>query len=107
KTLTRKLRISVPQVVPRHKTALRTDRGPRKVLQVSVPRDGGRPPLVAYWGGISTARRMNAVLDDQPHRVWNDVRAELEQRLLGDTCELCESREGVQVHHIRALKDLR
>ena len=49
----------------------------------------------------------NAVLDDQPHRVWNDARAELEQRLLGGTCELCESREGVQVHHTRALKDLR
>jgi len=29
------------------------------------------------------------------------------QRLLADTCELCGSQEKVEVHHIRALKDLK
>ena len=29
------------------------------------------------------------------------------ERLLADACELCGSREEIQVHHIRALKDLR
>jgi hypothetical protein len=28
------------------------------------------------------------------------------QRLLADTCELCGSTEQVEVHHVRALKDL-
>ena len=32
-------------------------------------------------------------------------RAELE-RLLADTCELCGSHDDVEVHHLRALKDL-
>ena len=31
---------------------------------------------------------------------------ELEKRLLADTCEQCGSKEQVEVHHIRAMKDL-
>ena len=34
-------------------------------------------------------------------------RTELVQRLLADTCELCGSTVKVQVHHVRAMKDLR
>jgi len=34
-------------------------------------------------------------------------RSELVQRLLGKTCELCGSTQSIQVHHIRALNDLR
>jgi hypothetical protein len=49
---------------------------------------------------------MDAVFDDQPPRVWN-VGPELLQRFLADACELCGSRHAVEVHHIRALKDLR
>jgi hypothetical protein len=33
-------------------------------------------------------------------------RSELEKRLLAETCELCGSHEQIEVHHIRALKDL-
>jgi hypothetical protein len=49
---------------------------------------------------------MTAALDDQPPPVYA-ARSELVQRLLADTCELCGSHDGVQVHHVRALKDLR
>ncbi len=62
-------------------------------------------PLIARWGGISLARRNKAILDDSIAPVWAG-RSELEKRLLADTCELCGSREHVEVHHIRALKDL-
>jgi hypothetical protein len=48
---------------------------------------------------------MDLVLNDQPKPVWN-VRTELLERLLADTRELCGSQEDVEVHHIRALKDL-
>ena len=34
-------------------------------------------------------------------------RTELERRLLANTCELCGSQENIEVHHVRALKDLR
>jgi hypothetical protein len=106
KTLARKLELSVQRVFNRFQVTIQTDRGPRKVLQVKVERDGGRPYLVARWGGISLVRRKDAVLSDQPRRIWN-TRSELLERFLADTCELCGSKEDVEVHHIRALKDLR
>src|SRR5262249_35059942 len=37
--------------------------------------------------------------------VWNG-RTDLEQRLLANTCELCDSHQRVEVHHIRALRNL-
>lgn len=104
-TLARKLRLSISQVYHRYETTIQTPDGPRKVLQVTVERGTGKKPLVAHWGGISLARRMKAVLNDLPTFAWSQ-RSELEKRLLADTCELCGSQEHVEVHHIRALKDL-
>jgi hypothetical protein len=97
KTLAHKLRISVTQVYRRYQTTIHTERGPYKVLKVVVER-GEKRPLVAQWGGISLAWDKDAVLDEMPYRVWNDSGVELLQRLLADQCELCGSRERVQVH---------
>ncbi len=106
KTLAYKLRTSLPRAIRRFRTIAQTDQGPRKVLQVVVEREG-RKPLVAQWGGISLKWRKDAVLNDNPARVWN-VGTELLQRLLADACEMpgCGSRGSVQVHHVRALKSL-
>jgi len=107
KTLARKYRIRVPQVYRRYRAVLATEHGPRRGLQVTVHRDGGRSPLVAQWGGISLARDTTPrPLNDDPPRIWSNRRSELVQRLLADTCELCGSGNQVEVHHIRALKDL-
>ncbi len=107
KTLAHKYRIRVAQVYRRYRAVLTTEHGPRRGLQVTVPRDGGRPPLVAQWGGISLARDITPrPLYDDPVRIWSSRRSEVVQRLLADTCELCGSTEQVEVHHIRALKDL-
>jgi group II intron reverse transcriptase/maturase len=107
KTLARKYRITVPQVYRRFRAVLDTEHGPRRGLQVTVDRGGGRTPLVARWGGISLARDLTpTVLRDDPPKIWSGRRSELVQRLLADTCELCGSRKQVEVHHIRALKDL-
>ena len=107
KTLARKFRIRVPQVYRRYRAVLHTDRGPRVGLQVVIERDRGRKPLVAHWGGISLARKtMIGNLDDNPKQVWNSARSEILTRLLADTCEMCGSHDGVEVHHIRHLKDL-
>jgi hypothetical protein len=105
KTLAHKLRISVPQVYKRYGTMLETPEGPRKGLQVVVERGGNKRPLVAYWGGISLARQPKVILNDQLPFPWSQ-RSELEKRLLAETCELCGSHEQIEVHHIRALKDL-
>jgi hypothetical protein len=107
KTLARKHRITVAQVYRRYHAVLATEHGPRRGLQITVVRDGGRAPLVAQWGGISLARDTTpTALNDDPPRIWSNRRSELVQRLLADTCELCGSGNQVEVHHIRALKDL-
>ena len=106
KTLADKFRVSVPQVYRRYKTQVETPYGPRCALQVIVDRrQAGKPPLVATWGGIPLCWKKRAVLNDTPQRIWN-TRTEIEARLLADTCELCGSHEGCQVHHIKALKNL-
>jgi group II intron reverse transcriptase/maturase len=107
RTLAAKLRISVPEVYRRYRVEiLGEDRQRRAGLEVQVPREG-KPPLVAQWGGISLAWSIDATLDDQnvPFRFANTT--EIVQRLLADTCELCGSRDRIQVHHIRALKSLK
>ena len=105
KTLASKLKISVPRVFKRYKITIATDKGSRKVLRAEEARPG-REPLVAYWGDISLARDTGANLVDKlPPKLKG--RTELVERLLTDTCELCGSTVKVQVHHVRALKDLR
>lgn len=104
KTLSAKLRISVPKVYERYSTWLDTEHGPRRVLEVRIER-GDKPPLIARWGGISLAWSPDATLTDQERLPMINM-TELVQRLLAEECELCGSRDNVQVHHIRALKDL-
>jgi group II intron reverse transcriptase/maturase len=105
KTLASKLKISVSQVYRKFKTVIKTEERARKVLQVVIPREG-KKPLIAQWGGITLKRKMNATpKDDKRQTIWSQ-RSELEQRLLADKCEQCGSTDQVQVHHIRALKDL-
>ena len=105
KTLANKLKISVPQVFKRYKTTIQTDKGPRKVLMVTDA-PPGQKPLVTYWGGVSLTRDNTATLVDKHPPIPNG-RTELEQRLRANVCELCGSTVKVQVHHVRALKDLR
>ena len=105
KTLAAKHKTTVMAMVRRYKTTLLTATGKTlKGLEVRVER-AEKPPLIAQFGGISLTRQPFAVLDDQPPQVWSG-RTELLQRLLADECELCGSRENVEVHHIRKLADL-
>jgi Type II intron maturase/Reverse transcriptase (RNA-dependent DNA polymerase) len=105
KTLAAKLKLSVRKVYAKYHTTLIVDHKTYKGLQVVVPREG-KKPLVAQWGGIPLRRRMDLPLKDTPYAYW-DKRTELVQRLLADTCELCGSHANIEVHHIRALKDLK
>jgi group II intron reverse transcriptase/maturase len=105
KTMAHKLKISVRQVYKRFSQSLPTDEGPRKVLRHIVARKG-KPPLVAQWGNISLKRSQRATVKEPIHFPWND-HVQLIDRLLADTCELCGSRENVEVHHINHMKTLR
>ncbi len=74
------------------------------VWQAHFDREG-RPPLVARFAGIPLKRQKMAVLTDrEPTRSYPDK--ELIRRLLVNRCQLCQSTEGVQVHHVRKLADL-
>jgi len=105
KTLGNKLKVSTPQIYKRYAATLETPHGPRKGLRVVVPQ-GGKKPQVAIWGGVNLIREVKGWIEDDPPKVWNTPRNELLARLKADTCELCGSTDRVQVHHIRALRDL-
>src|SRR6266480_3933238 len=108
KTLAAKFRISVPKVYKKYQAIFPVEKKPYKVLQVLIIREG-KKPLVARWGAISLHWDIKAPIND--HRTFlGPGRSELEKRLLADTCEYCGTTgdtERIEVHHIRALKDLK
>lgn len=104
KTLARKLKISVTKVYKRYQSTFLVEGKPLKGLQVTITREG-KKPLIAKWGGISLKRKPRATLNDQPPALYTG-RSEIERRLLAQQCELCGATLQVEVHHIRALKDL-
>jgi hypothetical protein len=105
KTLAGKHRSSVTKMAKRYTTTIETPHGPRKCLQVVVPRDN-KKPLVATFGGIALKRKQDAILVDREPQFVISNRSELLQRMFADICELCGSKEQVEVHHIRKLADL-
>jgi hypothetical protein len=106
KTLAGKHDSTVSKVARKYKTTIDTPHGPRKCLQISVDRGERRKPLVARFGGIPLKRQQYAVLTDRAPALTPQVRKELVTRLLRNQCEICQSTDGVQVHHVRKLADL-
>jgi hypothetical protein len=107
KTLASKYKISVSTVYKKYKAELDVEGKKYKGLQVTVPREG-KKPLVATWGGIPLTWDVTAPIEDEMKQyAWK--RSELERRILAQTCEQCEATrmtDQIEVHHIRALKDL-
>ncbi len=105
-TLAGKHRSTVTKMARKHKTTIETEHGPRKCLQVVIERGENKKPLVARFGGIPLKRKPEAILVDRLPQFVMTNRSELLQRVLADRCELCGSKEKVEVHHIRKLADL-
>ena len=107
KTLAHKHKISVRQVYKKYKADIDIAGKTYKGLQVIIPREG-KKPLVATWGGIPLNWDVSAPIEDLIEKyAWK--RSELEKRLLAQTCEQCgvtRMMDKIEVHHIRALKDL-
>jgi len=82
-----------------------TPHGTLKALEVRHERGGEKKPLVARFGGIELRWRKVITLNDQPKEVFGS-RSEVVQRLLAQICELCESEDRCEVHHIRRLANL-
>ncbi|KOG74999.1 MULTISPECIES: reverse transcriptase/maturase family protein [Streptomyces] len=107
KTLASKHSCSVRKVARRLYATTETPDGPRWCLQVTVPRDGGRKPLVATFGGIPLKRQRAAEILDRAPATKRSRGNELLHRLLAGECEMCGKRTGLHVHHVRKLADLK
>ncbi len=105
KTLATKYKVSVPNIYEKYGTRLEVNGKEYKVLQVVIPREG-KKPLVATWGGVPLSWDIKATLKEKLSGIWRGERSELVQRLLAEVCELCGSRDDVEVHHVRKMKNL-
>ena len=106
KTLANKHKISCRKVIRRYLSTVETEHGQRACLKAVVQRGEGKRPLTAQFGGIPLKRKRPAILVDQQPQRFRPDRVELIQRLLAEECELCRATVDVQVHHVRALRDL-
>ena len=104
KTLAHKFKRSVTQIAAKYRAELVVGGKKYKGFQVTIPRPE-KKPYVSTWGGVSLSWDIGATLEDQQPEVHGG-RSELVQRLLAEVCELCGSREDVEIHHIRKMKNL-
>jgi len=106
KTLAHKFKISVSKVYRHYRSTHEVDGFTYKTLEVEVPTIKGTRTI--RWGAIplKTVKVISEPLRDFKDTRWGG-RSDLIQRLKADTCELCGSRDRVQVHHVRKLSDLK
>jgi hypothetical protein len=107
KTLAGKHRSSVQKMARKYKATTETTHGSRTCFRVVVPRDEGKKPLVAQFGGIPLIWQQMALLVDRSPTIVTARQNELVKRLVVGYCELCGNPGPVQVHHIRKLANLR
>lgn len=102
KTLAAKLKLSVRQVAKRFRY-----QGQTTGLGYITERPGHRP-LCATFGTHSMKRQpFNPKSDLDRLRITYYPRTQLIDRLLANECEICGSTTNIEVHHIRALKDVK
>lgn len=105
KTLARKLKSTTKKVAKKYKATKEVNGFEYKVIEVKVDREG-KKPLTAHFGAIPLKR------DPKPSNINDNIqrrfssRSEIIQRMLKDKCEMCKGMGQIQVHHVRALKDL-
>ena len=106
KTLAAKHKTTCRKVFRSYKSTVPTEHGPGKCLKVVKEQGKGKHPLVTWFGGIPLKRKRQAALIDQKPQRYRTERNELTKRLLADECEMCGSTVGIEIHHVRALRDL-
>ena len=87
----------------RHRTTVTTPYGKRRCFE-AVQRTPSGKVFTARFGGIPLRRKKHARLIDG---AWPARRGrQLIARLNAGICEMCESRNGITVHHVGRLTDL-
>lgn len=109
RTLAKKHQTSLKAMFEKYRATTETPHGVMTCLEMKVERENGKKPLTARFGGIPLRRQEKATVSDLDptfsQRRGHD-RNELIKRLLADKCELCGSKEQIEVHHIRKMADL-
>jgi group II intron reverse transcriptase/maturase len=79
-----------------------------KALEVKVPREN-KKSLTASFGNFRIVRKKNYNLNYQEDKYMtvHFGRSELLERLLADRCELCNTEDNIQIHHIKKISDLK
>jgi hypothetical protein len=106
KTIAHKEKTRVSQVFRRYKSTKVVNNKPYKTLCVKIETEKGIKRI--EWGGIPLTRVKNwqdPIDDKQPKPTWTNG-GELVRRMLTNQCEICESTDNIQVHHVRKLADL-
>ncbi len=106
KTLACKHKTSVAKIRSKYYKTVKLPHGLRKCVEIIVTREG-KKPLVARFGGIPLKRNLKVTIEDLATERKPPFRNELIKRLLADKCEICGATGNIEVHHIRALKDLK
>lgn len=106
KTLANKYKSTKAKMARKYASKVTTEDGPRSCLEKIIEREG-KKPLIARFGGIPLVVKSKATIQDQPIVRTKLGRNELLKRLLRDTCEICGSKEHIEVHHIRKINDLK
>lgn len=87
----------------RLKTTVETPYGKRRCFE-AIQRTPTGKEFTARFGGVPLRRNKHARLIDG---AWPARRGKLLiARLTAGTCELCQSKDGITVHHVRRLADL-
>lgn len=87
----------------RYQTTVTTPHGKRRCYEATQQAPSGTV-FTARFGGIPLRRQKHARLIDG---AWPTRRGrQLITRLTAGICELCDSRDGITVHHVKRLADL-
>nr|WSZ98021.1 reverse transcriptase domain-containing protein [Streptomyces sp. NBC_00857] len=105
-SLANKRRSTMTKVARKYKATIDTSVGPRKCIQVSIPRGPGKEPLTARFGGIPLRRQKHAALPDRDPVQPRHPQREIVGRLLSGICELCGGSARTETHQVSKLSDL-
>ena len=106
KTLANKLKISVSKIYKRYKSTKIVDGYTYKVIQ-DVIVDENNKEHIAYFGAIPLKRQKfkNNSINDSYNSFFNS-RNSLASKLINKKCDLCNSDENIEIHHINNLKNI-
>jgi len=104
RTLANKHKISRKRVYAKYKRT--SEQGVKALIAEAPNPNHPEKPYYAKLGDQPIRTSFTTAMQDRIETFYVN-RNELVRRLLADTCELCSSKDGIAVHHIRKLADIK